>query len=140
MLELIGGLALTVVTKAQLSSWVELLMEHELSQDPGDRFARALIVFVQGLPLDAKLYATVYLLTHGLIKIFLVYNLLRERLWAFPWGMAFLGAFTLYQLYRMSHHFSNALLFFTALDIVIIAFIYNEYKLRKRGLVKDVFA
>ena len=43
-----------------------------------------------------------------------------------------LGAFIAYQVYRYSFTHSTWLIVLTALDVVVIALIHHEYRLRKR--------
>src|SRR5712691_9235934 len=40
------------------------------------------------------------LLLHGVIKAVLVYALIKDELWAFPWAIGVFGAFGIYQMYR----------------------------------------
>jgi uncharacterized membrane protein len=46
-----------------------------------------------GLTHSAQLYDAVYLLSHGDVKVVLVVALLRNKLWAYPWLIAFLAIF-----------------------------------------------
>src|SRR4051812_1637074 len=40
-----------------------------------------------------------YFLSHGIVKVFLVWGLITKRLWAYPVSMFLLGIFSLYQIY-----------------------------------------
>src|SRR5579884_2241427 len=46
-------------------------------------------------------FAALYLLSHGIVKIVLVLAILREHLWAYPGLIVVTGAFMLYQLYEI---------------------------------------
>ena len=93
-----------------------------------------LILFVPLRSLDTKLFASIYLVGHGLVKIFLVYALWREKLWAFPAALWFIALFVVYQLYRFTHTHSTALVIFALLDICVAWFIWREYLARKADL------
>jgi uncharacterized membrane protein len=132
VLEIIGGVLFLFVSPRALNSVVILLTAHELSEDRHDWIATWLRHAVENLSSDTKLFAGVYLLVHGLIKVFLVGGLLREKLWAYPTALGMLGAFILYQLYRLTHTHSLALLAFTVFDIVIVFLVWREYQTRRR--------
>lgn len=127
ILELIGGTLFLFISRSALGRVVAFLTAHELSEDPHDLLANALRHAVEHLSSDTKLFGSVYLLVHGFIKVFLVWGLLRNRLWAYPTAIAFLCAFVGYQAYRVSRHFSIALLVLTVVDIGIVLLIIHEY-------------
>jgi uncharacterized membrane protein len=70
----------------------------------------------------------VYFFSHGIIKLFLVWGLLTNRLWAYPTAIVFLAGFSLYQIFDLFIHFS----WFTALLLIVngmtIFFIAREYR------------
>ena len=132
VLEILGGVLFLFVSPRTLNSIVIFLTAHELSEDPHDLVARWLRHAVENLSSDTKLFASVYLLIHGLIKVFLVAGLLRGKLWAYPTALGVLGTFILYQLYRFTHTHSLALLAFTVFDIVIVFLVWREYRVQRR--------
>ncbi len=132
-LETVGGLLLLFVPLHSLDTLVRWLVAHELSESQ-DWVARAAEHLLNSLSLNTKLFASVYLVSHGLVKIFLVYALWREKLWAFPAALCFLALFVVYQLYRFTHTHSTALVIFALLDICVAWFIWREYLARKAEL------
>ena len=79
--------------------------------------------------MGGKSFATFYLLSHGIVKLFLVAGLLRNKAWAYPASLAVLGLFIAYQLYRLTFAFSIALVLLTVFDFVVIWLIWHEYRL-----------
>jgi uncharacterized membrane protein len=132
VLETIGGILFMFVDPKALSSLVISLTAHELSEDPDDWFATTLRHLVHNLSSDTQLFVSVYLVAHGLIKIFLVAGLLREKLWAYPAALWFLGIFIFYQLYQFSHTYSLGLLALSAFDLLVAALVWLEYRSRKQ--------
>jgi uncharacterized membrane protein len=127
-LEVIGGVLLLVVSPATISRVVTTLTQHELSEDPHDFIATHLLKTAHGLTGSATLFGALYLPSHGVVKIVLVVALLREQLWAYPWMIAFLGVFILYQLYRLTFKLSVGLVALTVFDALIVALTYREYR------------
>ena len=80
----------------------------KLAEDPEDRIANYLSSAIQHFSADTKLFAGVYLIIHGLIKLFLVTGLLRNRLWAYPLSLWFLGVFIVYHVLSYAHQFDVA--------------------------------
>ena len=132
VLETIGGLLILFVPLHSLDTLVRWLLAHELSE-PHDWVARAAEHLLNSLSLSTKLFASTYLVGHGLVKIFLVYALWREKLWAFPVALWFIALFVVYQIYRFTHTHSTALLIFALLDVCVAWFIWCEYLARKAG-------
>ncbi len=131
VLEVLGGVLLLLVTSDSIHSLVWALTEHEISEDPTDAIASLLRHAAQTLTRDTKMFASVYLVFHGVIKIVLVVSLLRELKWAFPVAMWFLGIFTAYQLYRFTHTHSMALLAFSIIDLLVMWMVWREYAVRR---------
>ena len=75
--------------------------------------------------------ASTLVLLHGVVKIVLVWAVLKEKLWAYPWMIAFLLVFIAYQLYRISVSFSWGMVLLTAFDIFIVWITWREYRLRR---------
>jgi uncharacterized membrane protein len=128
MLEVIGGLLLLVVSPATIDRVVTSLTHHELSEDPHDFVATHLLKTAHGLTGAAVLFGAVYLLAHGLVKVVLVAALLKNQLWAYPWMIALLGVFIVYQLYRLSLRVSVGLTVLTIFDAFIAWLTYREYR------------
>ena len=128
VLEVAGGLILLVVSPATINRIVTTLTQHELSQDPHDFVATHLINTAHGLTRGSVLFASLYLLLHGAVKIVLVAALLRNKLWAYPWMIAFLVVFIAYQVYRISLVPSAGLAALTVFDIFVVWLTYREYQ------------
>jgi len=133
VLETIGGIVFMFVSPKALNSLVILFTAHELSEDPDDWFATTLRHAVHSLSSDSKLFVSVYLVAHGLVKVFLAAGLLRKKLWAYPAALWFLGIFLLYQLYRFSHTHSLGLLALSAFDLFVAALVWLEYRAQKQN-------
>ncbi|MFZ0626961.1 MAG: DUF2127 domain-containing protein [Acidimicrobiia bacterium] len=128
VLELVGGFLLLVVSPENIGSLISFLTRHELSEDPRDFIANYILQQVSKLPKSAALLGGLYLLSHGIIKLVLVVAVLRQRLWAYPWMIAFLIAFIVYQAYRMALSPSVWLGLLTAFDILVVVLTWIEYK------------
>ncbi len=133
ILELVGGILFLVVSKSALSGVIATLTQHELVGDSGDWLAIHLRIAFNHLSSSTKLFGSAYLLGHGAVKVFLVWGgLLRCKLWAFPAALLFIGAFVLYQSFRLSYRFSPGLLALTGLDVLVMLLIWREYNVMKR--------
>src|SRR6185437_10651078 len=131
VLELIGGVLLLLVTPQQIGDLVHFLTQHELAQDPHDFLANSLVHLSSNLSGSATLFGAIYLLLHGLVKIVLVWAVLKDKLWAYPWMIAFLLVFIVYQCYRIVVAFSWGLVLLTAFDIFIVWITAREYRLHR---------
>jgi len=128
VLELVGGALLLVVSPATINRITGALTQHELSEDPHDVVATHVLRISHGLTGPAVGFAAAYLLLHGVVKVALVLALLRNKLWAYPWMIAFLVAFIVYQLYRIALDLSPGLVALTVFDAVIVWLTWREYR------------
>jgi len=130
VLELLGGLILLVVPGERLVGFAHWLTQHELSQDRHDFVATHLLHLAQSLR-GRPVFAGVYLLSHGAVKVVLVAALLRNKLWAYPATLIFLLGFILYQLYRIAISPSLALVMLTVFDAFVMWLVWREYRIRR---------
>ena len=131
LLETVAGVLLFFVTEKGLEAVVIFLTAPELSEDPNDWIATFLQRSVHYLTSETKLFASAYLVIHGIIKLFLVGGLLQARLWAYPMSLWFLAAFIGYQCYRFVETPSVWLVLLRVFDLAVAFLIWREYQCRK---------
>ena len=134
LIECIGGIALAFVSTSTITSLVNLLTQEELIEDQKDFVATRLMGLAQNLTASTEHFYAFYLLSHGIIKLFLVIGLLRNKLSAYPVSLAVFGLFIIYQLYRFSYTHGIGLIVLTVFDVVVMGLIWHEYRLVRRHL------
>ena len=127
ILEIAGGLLLLFVSRAAMNQVVRILTQHELQEDPDDWFANLVRQAVAHISVNTKIFASLYLVGHGFIKLLLVVGLWQNKLWSYPTALAFLLGFIGYQIYRINLSFSWGLMFLTAFDFVVALLVWHEY-------------
>jgi uncharacterized membrane protein len=133
LLESLGGLLLLVASPAQIALVAHLATRGELAEDPHDFVATHLLAASHSLEHGRiSFWGALYLLSHGLIKLVLVWAILRDHRWAFPWMIAFLALFIAYQAYSMTHHFTVGLLLLTLFDLLVAWLTMREYRRVRR--------
>ena len=128
LLETIAGVLFFFVTPKAIEAFVVWLTAPELSEDPSDWIATTLSRTVRQFSADTTLFIGLYLVLHGLIKLFLVAGLLRGKLWAYPISLWFLAGFIVYQCYRYVHTHSVWLVLLTIFDLIVAFLIWHEYR------------
>jgi len=127
-LEFIGGLLLFFVDPSVIHSFLVLITQKELIEDPHDRLATFLLQSTLHLG-DGKTFIILYLWIHALIKLIAVIGILRNQLWAYPFSTITLGLLMLYQLYSIIFvKLSVGLILLTIFDIFILWMIWREYR------------
>lgn len=126
LVELLLGIVLLVST--QLNDVLLALLQNELVEDPGDFLARHADQFTHYLTPQFQLYSALYLLSHGAVKLVLVWGLLRDKLWAYPASLAVLSLFILYQVIKILQNHSVPLILLTLFDLIVMWLIWHEYK------------
>ena len=129
--EVLAGISAYFVTQQFLFKLVESLMRKELLENPRDLIANYLLTAVDQFSLSTRHFTAAYLLSHGVVKLWLIVGLLRGKLWYYPLAIAVFGAFILYQLYRYTLSHSLWLVLITVVDVVVIALTWQEYRARR---------
>jgi uncharacterized membrane protein len=127
VLETAGGVVLLIVSQQSIVNLVYRIFHEELTEDPTDWLANFVLREVLDLSPGMKLFAVIYLLTHGLIKLVLAGAIWRSRLWAYPLAGVVFSLFVIYQAYRFAYTYSIIMLLLTVVDLVIIALLFPEY-------------
>jgi uncharacterized membrane protein len=113
-----------------VASWAEALLAHH----PANWLAQRIAHWGDGLTADTEHFASVYLIGHGVAKVFIAWGLIREKLWAFPTGLIVFGVLILYQVYRLTHTHSPTLAFLIVVDVAVCYLIWREYGFRREGI------
>ncbi len=132
LFETIAGLALLIVNTNQVNSIVDRLTHGELSSDPHDFLANHIVNSAHHLTNGSLVFASAYLLSHGVVKLVLVAEVLRNRFWAYPGLIVVTSLFVIYQVYRMiADKVTFGLMLLTIFDLAIIYLTAKEYKRHK---------
>jgi uncharacterized membrane protein len=126
--EVIAGVAAYFISQQFLLAIVLWVTKEEFAEDPHDIIANSLLHAAQNFSVNTQKFVAVYLLGHGVIKLWLIIGLLRRRLWYYPVAMIVFALFIAYQLYRYTFSHSVWLLLITVLDIIVIALTWHEYR------------
>ena len=132
--EIVSGIALYLTSTETILGWINRVTADELSQDPNDWVATDLLQFGRTFSVAEHDFFAFYLLSHGMVKLVLVYGLLKEKLWAYPASFVVFGAFIAYQLYRYSFTHEASLILLSVFDLFVIALAIHEYRLLRKHL------
>lgn len=131
LLETLGGIMLLIVSPQQINHLARWLTQGELSTDPHDFIANHLLKSARELTGASLIFGAAYLLAHGLVKLILVEEVLRNRLWAYKSLIGVTSVFVVYQTYRLVVKLSVSMLLLTIFDLIIIYLTTVEYKKHK---------
>jgi uncharacterized membrane protein len=133
--ESIAGIAILFANKAMFVKIVAALAREELIEDPNDFIANYFVGLANSFSPSFQIFASIYLFIHGITKMFLVYNLLKKRLLAYPIAITVFSLFVVYQIYAYIAKPSFGLLALTVLDIFVIIFTLLEYRNLKKKII-----
>jgi len=128
LLETFGGILLLLIKPEQINHFAKWITQGELSQDKHDFIANHILKTAHDLTGASLIFGALYLLSHGVVKIVLVFEVLRGRLWAYIALITVTALFVVYQVYRLTVKFSLSLLLLTIFDLVIIYLTQKEYR------------
>lgn len=133
-IEVLGGITAYFLSHDFLVHVASVITQGELAEDPHDLVANYLLHATERLSIGTQHFAAVYLFAHGAIKLWLVIGLLRRRLWYYPTALALFAIFIAYQVYRFTFTHSVWLLVVTAVDLVVVALTWHEFRYLRRQL------
>ena len=134
LIEIVGGLALYLISTATIIGWINRWGYGELAEDQSDWIARKVLEFGSHFSVEQHHFYAFYLLSHGVVKSVLVWGLLKENLWAYPASFVVFGLFIAYQLYRYSFTHDFALILLSIFDLFVIYLAVHEYRLLRKHL------
>ncbi len=129
ILETVGGVLLWFVKPSSFAG-LHTFWLHQLAYSRHDFIAVHMLHLSQRLAGSDPVFASLYLLSHGLIKVVLAIALWLDELWAYPLAIAVFGGFCVYQVYRYTFTHSEALLWLTVFDIGVVVLTWREYRLQ----------
>ncbi len=136
-LELIGGILLLAVPVSAFHRLTLFLTQNELANDPNDFLATHVAHIGNELSAGRDVFAILFLLTHGAVKVALVVALLMQKHWAYPWAIGALILFLVYQAYLLITRPTFFMAFLTVLDIAIIWLVWREWQqVKQRSAAK----
>ena len=127
-MELLGALFLLLVPSSAITRLTHFLVDTELNHDPHDFIATHVLHLGTKLAEGRHVFAILFLLTHGTVKVGLVVALLRQKLWAYPLALVALSAFLMYQIYLLITQTTFGMAFLTVLDAAIIWLVWREWE------------
>lgn len=136
LLEVVGGIALWLVSPGLIVHVVGWLTQDEIREDPHDLVANYLRHSVSQFSVSSQHFMALYLLGHGIVKIILVVALLKGKLWAYPVAIVVFGGYIFYQVYRFTLTGAMGLIALSVLDLLVIVLIWFEYRAMKSGPTK----
>ncbi len=85
----------------------------------------------------SRAFLIAFLVVHGVVKLVLVYCLLRKWHRVYPWALAVLTLFLAYQVYALATGPSIGNAVFTVIDAAIIVLVWREYLELRRYATED---
>ena len=127
--ELAAAVALLLVPAATVHRLVAEVVSRDLLGPPDGFLTRHLVAGTAEFAACNRTFVLVYLGLHGVVKLALVWALLRKWRPAYPVAAVVLGVFVGYELIRAVRTGSLVLPFLAALDVLVIVLVLREYRL-----------
>jgi uncharacterized membrane protein len=126
LIETLLGILIAVAGPDRLFFFIAQFTTPELEFNPSNHIARAIQNGAAGLARTAG-FAVFYLLMHGIVKLGIAVNLLRDKRWIFAPACVILTGFVFYLGYHAALHRSWWSLSFALFDLFTLALVVNEW-------------
>ncbi|HJP69584.1 MAG TPA: DUF2127 domain-containing protein [Sphingomicrobium sp.] len=134
LFEILAGITLYLVSTQTIVGSISRWSFRQIALERNDWVANHLLKFAEGFSVEKHNFYAFYLLSHGVVKGFLVAGLLREKIWAYPASFVVFGLFIAYQLYRFTFTHDFTLILLSIFDLFVIALAVHEYRLLRKHL------
>lgn len=128
LIEVVSGIAIFFIPPSR----IVLLGVFLLNYLPVRTIQGILLSEIAKYTTGAVTFVALYLLSRGLIKVFLIWSLIKNQRWAYPASLVVLGGFVLYQGYQIYADRSLIVGAVTAFDLVVMYFIWREWRIVTR--------
>lgn len=132
VIETIAGISLLFVSPARINAFVVAITRAHLAAHPHAFVATHLLNWSAHLGDGVVIYAALYLLIHGVLKIGIVIALLFKKRWAYPAAIAIFSLFTAYQIIATVSRLSLGMGLLSIYDMITIWLIWMEYQRSQR--------
>ncbi|MBW4042578.1 MAG: DUF2127 domain-containing protein [Acidobacteria bacterium] len=131
LVELLAGIPLAFFTHGQIGSLARAITAEELREDPHDLIANLVLHGAAAITSGTALFAAIYLIVHGVVKLAIVISLVVGAHRIYPWAIAALIGFVVFQLVELVSRPSVGVALLTVLDVVIIGLTWREWRQRR---------
>jgi len=129
--ETAAGIALLFIPVSYFLNLLAAYAESELQENANSFIASHLLSLAHQAATISGTFIAIYILSRGLIKVALIWAMLKNKLRAYPASLVVLGLFVLYQLYEVATTGAYAIVALTIFDLVVMYFIWREYQVLK---------
>jgi uncharacterized membrane protein len=133
VLECIGGVLVWFIKPTSMNGIARFVAMHDLPGKYDEALIAHLLHTTEMLANGGKVFASIYLITHGLSKVLLVIALWMNKLWAYPLTMFVFAVFCVYQMHRYTRTHSIFLVVLTVFDLLLIYLTWREYVQKKKA-------
>jgi len=127
-LEIVAGILFYVINTNKLTTFILAVAHGEITESPHGMLPNLLIKSVDQFSLAGKYFIAFYLLSHGVVKLFIIVGLFLKKPWAYPVSVVGFSILIFYQTYHFFMNHSLALILFTIMDLIILGLIIYEHR------------
>jgi uncharacterized membrane protein len=128
LLQFLGGIAVLAVEPGTLGRFYRWVTRFLFGHRSGNPEAAFISDTAHAFHINSESLVAIYLLVNGIIKLLLVYGLLKEKLWVFPAALAGFILFFSLEIYRLSVHFYWGIFIFMCISVFVITMVILEWR------------
>jgi uncharacterized membrane protein len=132
--EIVFGTVALFIPVSAITTFAGFITQDEINEDPGNFLANHILSAAHLITTLGTVYIGLYLISRGLLKLGLIIALFKNKLWAYPWSLAVLGTFMIFQIYEIIKAHSLAVIIITLFDCVVMYSIWKEWHIVKDHL------
>lgn len=129
-IEIILGVLFLTLSSQTVNRVIFFIFRDELTEQPRDPIWNFLLHGFNGLSTSVQHFWALIFIAHGVVIIFLVVGLVKDKLWIYPSAAVIFICMATYQIFHIIYAPSLILSLLTAFDVLFISLIFQEYRYR----------
>ena len=133
--EITLGILFFTVSSQTVNGVISFIFGDELTEQPRDLIWRILLHNFNGISPSSQSFWAILFVTHGVIKIILLFGLIKKKLWIYLFAAFAFGGFVVYQTFHIIFSSSSLVLaLLTLVDAAFTVLIIYEYQYQRNKL------
>ncbi len=133
VMEVLSGIAMYFVTQRFVLNLIGAITQHELAEHRRDVIANYLLHAAQSFSVSTQHFTAIYLLSHGIIKLWLIAVCYESGSGTIRPRSSYLGCLSCTNCTGLASRIRVLLLLITALDLVVIILTWQESNYLRRN-------
>jgi len=127
--EIILSIIVLIFDSSSITGSIKYIYNSELIEDPHDPVANYLLSLSKSLTGTIRIYVFIFFILHAAANLFVVWALVKKRIWAYYSAMCVLGGTITYQIFLLFGSQSILIIIAIVVDVLVFFLSLIEFRM-----------